>query len=291
MRLRTTFLWTMIVSLVLAALLGIVTLLLPTRYGPHEEILGSTALFGAFSLMALMCATVLEKRRLVPLMWVGISAAALALVTWLALLWFERPMTWRVERFVARTGGTFTVASVLLAQTGLLALPRFDRLSEGGVRRATIGVSILLGAVIVALIWWFDPIEDLIDENAIFRILGVLCILTACGTIVTPILWKVQVVRRAHSAESIPRKLEVRVACPRCRTEQTMITGPSKCGHCGLRMTIHVEEPRCACGYLLYQLESDRCRGAGAKGRRKAKRGRQTMGAVVLGFSREPRST
>ena len=66
MHLRKTFLWSMIASLGLAALLGIAALLLP-RYGPGEDILLSTALFAVFSLIALMCATVQERRHAVVL--------------------------------------------------------------------------------------------------------------------------------------------------------------------------------------------------------------------------------
>ncbi|MHC4127623.1 MAG: hypothetical protein ACYSUA_05530 [Planctomycetota bacterium] len=68
MRLRAAFLWSMIVSLSLTALLGIAALVLP-RFGPHEEILGSTGVFAAFSLVSLLCAAVLERRRLVPPWW------------------------------------------------------------------------------------------------------------------------------------------------------------------------------------------------------------------------------
>ena len=99
-------------------------------------------------------------------------------------------------------------------------------------------------------------IEQHIDE---WRVLGVLGILAACGTVVTPILWKVQAVRRAESAETIPAKITVSLTCPRCAAGQQLITGPTKCRQCGLRITIAVEEPRCACGYLLYRLQSNRC--------------------------------
>ena len=37
------------------------------------------------------------------------------------------------------------------------------------------------------------------------------------------------------------------------------MTGHAKCGSCGLRIRITVEEPRCSCGYLLYRLEGDTC--------------------------------
>jgi hypothetical protein len=248
----------MIVSLSAAALLGIFVLVLP-ELGPEGEILGSTGVFGAFSLVALMCATVMERRRLVPLMWVGINCAAAAGLVWLVMIWFERSIGYKVEEKLAQTGGSFTVASVLIAQCGLLSLPRFDHHHANTVRTVTISVSALFGAYVLALIWWFDHIERLIDDDALLRGLGVLAILTACGTVITPILWKVQSVRRVATSESIPLKVKVQVTCPRCHTSQHMSAGPAKCSQCGLRITLDVEEPRCVCGYLLHRLESDRC--------------------------------
>ena len=88
MRLRKAFLWSMIVSLCLAALLGIAALLLPNWARYDEEILFSTLLFGLYSLLALCCAIVQETRILVGWMWIGIGAAAAVLPIWLVMVWF-----------------------------------------------------------------------------------------------------------------------------------------------------------------------------------------------------------
>ncbi len=262
MRLRTTFLWSMIVSLSLAALLGIVALLLP-RYRLTWEIIGSTALFAAFSLVALCCTVVLEKRRLVPLMWTGIATAGSALAVWLVMIWFG---PWRGpvdEELLARTGATLTILAIWATHLGLHAIPRFDRPMASAVRWGTVGVWSLLAALAVTGIWFEDFYENFIfrfiDEEWFGRLVGALGILGACGTIITPILWKVQAVRRAESAETIPARLQLQVTCPRCQSQQQLRTGTATCTQCGLRITIAVEEPRCACGYLLYRLESNRC--------------------------------
>ena len=62
-----------------------------------------------------------------------------------------------------------------------------------------------------------------------------------------------------HSADTIEKRIEVDLTCPRCGVEQPIRTGSAKCTGCGLRIRIDVEEPRCECGYLLYQLEGDVC--------------------------------
>ena len=262
MGLRRIFLGSMIVSFAAAALLGIVALLLP-RYGPSEEVLVSAALFAGFSLLALFCTIVLEKRRRWELswwlMWVGIGSSAAALVTWMILNWFDRNLDSRTEETVDRVGSTFMVVAIVLAQSGLLSLPRFDRRSADRVRGSTVVVSVAMAATGICLIWWYDFIERFIDDDLIVRGMGVLLILAICGTVITPILWKVEAVKRADTSESIPGKLQVAITCPRCRMQQVLRTGPSACSECGLRITIGVQEPRCKCGYLLYQLTGDQC--------------------------------
>jgi len=268
MKLRTTFLWAMILSLSAAALIGIVVLLLPV-YGPTDEILISTALFSAFSLVALCCAIVLEKRRLVPLMWIGIVAGAVAMLIWLFLVWFDWTIGWEWGERVARGGGVFTIFACWCAYCGLMSLARLSHRLFKGVKWGTIGIWAFLAFVWIVAIcfedWFVALIESLIDEDLAARLMGVLLILGACGTVVTPILWRVQALRAAASRESVPVELRMQIVCPRCHTQQELLTGRSKCAKCGLRIRITVEEPRCQCGYLLYKLEGDTCPECGRK--------------------------
>ena len=257
MHLRRVFLWSMIASLALAALLGIAALVLP-RYGPDEEVLASTAVFACFSIVALMCATVLDRRRAVVFMWAGLGSALLAMLAWVTIIWFHQPWL-EGGRVAVQIAGMFTAGALLAAQCGLLALPRFDHFRDKVVRQWTIGVSVLLATYAVILIWWFDQIERVIDDDLLVRAIGVLSIVTACGTVVTPILWKVQSVKRSGTGESIPLQVEVRIVCPRCHHEQTLKPGKRTCVKCNLRISIEIEEPRCSCGYLLHRLANDRC--------------------------------
>lgn len=262
MHLRRAFLWTMIVSLSLAALIGIVALLLP-RLGPTDEILASTALFAAFSLVAMCCAIVIEQGRLRWLMWIGIVAGAVALLAWLVMVWFERQMDWRLEWRVGRAGGAFSVVSMWCAYFGLMtALPlRHPRAKvvKWGAIAATclVAVFFLMGSAFPD--WMERHVLGRFGYDLEVGIVGSIGILAACGTVLSPILWKVQALREAASGESIPTALMVQIVCPRCGTVQRLAPGVSRCTACSLRISIKVEEPRCACGYLLYQLEGEKC--------------------------------
>jgi len=256
MRLRATFLWIMIGSLSLAAAIGVMAILLPGFGSTQESILFSALFVGAFSITALAAAVVLGKGRLVPVMWVGIASSGLALLIWLAVVWLE-PWRWRGstdwEELFLKPGATFTIVAVWAAHLGLLALPRLDRTQGRITRRATVVLAGLLAGGLV-LVFCFEVFEDWSG-----RLIGVLSILTACGTAVTPTLALIEFVARRSSSETLPSKVTVNLTCPRCRATQELRAGPGKCQACGLRIELEVEEPRCSCGYLLYQLKADRC--------------------------------
>ncbi len=258
MQLRKIFLWSMIVSLALAALLGIAALLLP-RYGPDEQVLVSVALFAVFSLVALVTASLIERKP--PWVWLmraGLVTAALGLVGWLVLVWFDRALNRPIEEIMARGSGTLSVLAVLAPQCGLLLLAQLESPRTRLVRTVTIAVSILLAAYSVTLILSYDLLEKFIDDDTLFRGLGVLIILAACGTVITPILWKMQRVRHGGDG-AVPVVAGITLVCPRCRKQQMLPTGPARCGTCGLQIRIEVEDPRCECGYVLHGLDSDRC--------------------------------
>jgi hypothetical protein len=256
MRLRRVFLWTMIVSLSLAAALGVIAILFPGFGSTQERILLTSLFVGVFSMPALACAIVLGKRRMIAFMWIGIFSTLTALALWLILVWAD---LWRFQddwnwgEFIAKCATPFTLLSVYASHVGLLQWLRLDRAAFRAIRVCTIVAAGGLCASIVAAVW------GEIDEDWMGKTIGVLSILTACGTIVTPVLGLIEYLQRRGSRESIPSRVRIELVCPRCRERQTLPAGTARCGKCGLRIDIDVEEPRCVCGYLLYQLQSEKC--------------------------------
>jgi hypothetical protein len=256
MRLRRVFLWTMIVSLSLAAAMGIVAILFPGFGDTQMKILGTSLIVGGFSLPALACAIVLGKRRLVTLMWVGIGSTMAATALWLVMVWAE-PWSWsdavQWADVIAKSGFTFAFAAVLASLIGLLSLLRLDRPPFRSIRTATFSTATVLFLMSVLAIW------AEIDDQWMGKTIAVLSILATCGTIVTPVLGLIEHLQRRGSRESIPTSVKIDLTCPRCRTSQTLPAGTARCIKCGLRIDIDVEEPRCECGYLLYQLQAEKC--------------------------------
>jgi hypothetical protein len=254
MKLRTIFLWSLIISLSLAAAIGVVAILMPGFGRTQERILVTSLIVGGFSLPALSCSIVLGRRRFVALMWVGIASAFAAAALWAVVTWWDAWIwsnNW--DELVIKSAITFTMATVWIMHCGLFRLLRLDRPAHRPVRAATVALVAVLGALLLYVFWW----EDYDEWSG--RTAGVLAILSTCGTIVTPILALLELIARRAGRESIPSRVKLAVRCPRCGAEQVLAAGSASCAGCGLRILIDIEEPRCACGYLLYRLEGEVC--------------------------------
>lgn len=256
MRLRTAFLWTMIGSLTLAAALGVLAIIFDTFGSTSEKILVTSLLMGAFSMTALGSAIVLDRHRRKVISWLGIGMSIAALLQWSFMIWFE-PWRWGgwigLDELLWKVGATLTIIAIWCTHFGLLSLLRLDRGAFRGVRTVTHVITGML-AVVVMFVFWTEEFEDWTG-----KMIAVLAMLGGCGTLVTPILGIVERSGRKDSAESIQRKVMIDLTCPRCGFEQNMKAGSAKCTGCGLRISIDVEEPRCTCGYLLFQLTGDVC--------------------------------
>lgn len=254
MTLRTAFLWTLIISLAGAALLGIMVIIMPDLLPADEEILVTALLIGLYSLPALACAIVLGRGRAKPAMWTGIITAPLAWAIWLPMIW-GNPWTWPGDwdDTLIKGGFTLSIITAWSAHLGMLLLLRLERPWFRMSRAGTLFVAIVLSVFSTIALWaeW--------DDEIVFRTLAVMTILTSAGTIITPIFALIEVLQRRSEHETVPSNLRINITCPRCQSEQEIPVGVQRCGNCNLRIELHVEEPRCTCGYLLYQLKGDRC--------------------------------
>ena len=238
-----------VVLFALAALSGVIALLFPSNT-LAMRVFGTAITFGGLAICALGAAIVIEKRRVVPLMYAAVVSAALSFCLWSLLIW-------DIVRFydtdIARTAGTLTTLSIVLPIIGLLVLPRLTMSIARWTRIITIS-SLCISALIINAAFW--ELLDFDRTEFFVRAMGIASVLAAAGIVCTPILYKVQSMRR-DGAELRP--IPIRLTCPRCAKSIEAKQGASNCSHCGLRFTIKVEEPRCACGYPLYGLASDKC--------------------------------
>lgn len=253
MHAKRAFLLGVVAALSFAALLGIWVLLFRTFFDLEWRIFATLGSIVLFCLPSLAASAMLEKRH-----WVVVNIAALvmsitgllfyALAIWLpnALLWRppQEQFTWKLMAFQA----TWAIA---LPWTALLGRTRFDDWFRWLRWGAITVVPATAGLITVAFI-----MET--DTEVMWKSLGVLGILTGLATISLPILYKVRGIEQVAGVESTP--LTMKITCPRCMMEQTVVAGSSRCQRCRLKFDIQIEEPRCPkCRYLLHNLTRPIC--------------------------------
>ena len=123
----------------------------------------------------------------------------------------------------------------------------------------SIGGVVVVGMVMLWTEWWFPYGVEVGIVTAIWGSL------TVIGAFMVPMLALGLAKPRAQTAESIVTKVALEFSCPRCRAEQQLPIGLVRCSECGFALLIEIQEPRCACGYLLYQLRGETCPECGRK--------------------------
>lgn len=176
---RRLFLLALVVSLCVTGAIAILTLLFAEFDETAQRILATTGLLSLASLLSLPAGVLLDRRRLVPLAWGTIAAAALAFVLVMIAVWGERD-----EETLARVIWTLW----LTAGAGAQASTMTALLRPGDSRRLRIiyAASIVLTALLAALIglaMWIEP-----DSEAYARATGAVAVAAVLATLLQPIL-------------------------------------------------------------------------------------------------------
>ena len=180
---KKAFLIALIASLGISALTGIFAFLFGSFGEFEEKVLSTTILIAGYSLTGLCSAFLYEKKKYLPLSYIGIAVAVIGFIVTLLGFWEIIEFDETIGKIVV----TFIVASISLSQVSLLLLIKYDK---AWVNKALIATIVFIS--IVALMLLYVIFNDMEVENEFFfRLLGTFAILDVLGTITTPILNKI----------------------------------------------------------------------------------------------------
>jgi len=178
LNLKKFFLYLLIASIAFSALVGIAAILFG-NFGEFETKVLLTALtVTVTSILGLACGAFLETDRGKILPIAGIFCAILSAILWFVLIWVG---TVREDLFVK----TLMSATLLAASCSLLSLLSIAKLAKKFIwsHYAACGAVGILTGILLFIIWMnFDP-----SDNWLARVIGVLSIVVAALTVVTPV--------------------------------------------------------------------------------------------------------
>ncbi len=177
-----------IVSVALAAVIGIITVLIGTLLETQGQILGTTSLVAGLSITAL-CHLAIAGRKVRFMGFVGLAASIVACATGVALIWGFWGSNATIADIVLKAFALAGILAVFLAQANLLLLLASRR------RRAILvclyitlaAIAVVYALVAALVITDFDIAARFVDELYV-RTLAVIAILDALGTVVVPVL-------------------------------------------------------------------------------------------------------
>lgn len=251
---RRVILFVLLGLIGLGMLTGIAALILPRNTLP-DELLITIAVSGLYALGLLLVFSV--GARMGRTRWAALIATAVSFVGYMVLIWFDNVIPWPVTDRIARGSTVALVIAFALAQR-LMLVPLRPRAMVG---RIACRAGLIAGAVCALFICVLLVFNELIEfEELAARLLGVVAIVAAGGTIGAGIVWFFERKPEHEDPGLLGEGVPVRLTCPRCAGPiEARSNREARCEGCRLKVRVEIDEPRCACGYLLYQLTGDTC--------------------------------
>jgi len=252
--LRSVFLAITMGSLTMGAL-GAIWLVLSQDFdrvrGPQIMMTPMVGMIGGA--IGLMSAITLHKRRLVVLMRFTSLMTLLTTVYWLYFIWGRGELSAFQE---ARVLLTLTLATFGLTVTGQLLAAQTSSTILVMARWGVVASADAFLLSMIMLTWtrWWYPHDRLVAMSSTiwggFTLIGLLGVAAAL---------RGSSRQRRLTSESISTRATLKMTCPNCGFAQVVNQGVARCSACHFSVIVEIEEPRCECGYLLYQLQGDRC--------------------------------
>jgi hypothetical protein len=181
MSLRKFFLYTLIVSVVVSALIGIGVILFG-EFGEFEaRVLMTTSTITVTSILGLACGALFELGRARVLPVSGIVLSVVACVLCVVMIWWRDPY----NQNLGKTTLTAVMLATACAHLSLISLAWLDARFKWSFYSLW-ATDWVLNAILLYILW-FEPESS---SDMIARVIGVLSIIIAALTIMTPVFHK-----------------------------------------------------------------------------------------------------
>ena len=193
LNLKKLFLYSLIASVSLSALIGIGVILLGNFGDLEAKILATTCTISGTSILGLACGAYLETKRGKLLPSLGIGFSVLSAFLGLIVIWNNFSLD---NEFFSKTLASSIILAVACSHLSLISIAKLEAKFQWSKILLSFCVWLLVG--ILLFIIWIQPNAD---SDFILRLIAVLSIVISALTIVTPIFYKL--------SHSIPEHEEI----------------------------------------------------------------------------------
>lgn len=195
----------------------------------------------------------------------GMAAAWITAVGLVVVTWIGDAIGWKAMEVPMRITGAFGMVAGWCTWSGAVLFARSGGTLTAVVRWSTFIVLTVWASLVLAALAAPDLAEYVVNEVLgdilVFRSAAASVVVALGGSIAQPVLIRLFAAEQVATDRRMgDRHVGVRLRCPRCSaaTEIAANTAAS-CPSCKLLLRVQFEEPRCACGFLIYRLEGANC--------------------------------
>lgn len=199
---------------------------------------------------------VIHRQRNSLTMWISSTLTSAGTLLSLTFIWGDHFSG--IKEIIARILGISLIVGISLAHSGVfIIVTTYTRLLFFTKVTTMVLVWICAALMLLMLEDSIGAMSGMLWNLLPFFMLAVLA--SIVGTIVVPIAAVSHANKTEIAHESIASRVKIQLACPKCASRQELSSGNVRCANCKASIFIEIEEPRCECGYLLYQLQGNNC--------------------------------
>ena len=178
------------------------------------------------------------------------------LLLWLVYVWLlaEYGSAYRLLSFLSPLAICSVTTAMVVIAAYILSLE--TKSQEIQIGKRVVVCLLLICTVVSYTIIWFDELTQF-DFLTIGLVFG--WVVTILGLAAISLAVRRENKPRGKLIRTIPKRVKMKMTCPQCQQWLEAPSGPARCEDCGLRLIIEIQEPRCPCGYLLYELKGNVC--------------------------------
>ncbi len=254
MKKKQIALWGLLGLVGIAMFAGVVSMLVPTRFIDYR-VTTTVAVLGIYALGGLIIVAASGKMRMTLRFCAG--TLLISMLIFVGMIWFDGLFSWQWQDRIMKVAAVCLFIGITLAHRLLVCPLSTPMFIARVVKRAAL-ISAMLVCVIGSiglLNEGFGRWDDLVE-----RLVVIFAIVAAGSTFAAAALAIFGPKPGDDEPGLLGSSIPVSITCPRCQsTVEARSNKESRCSSCRLKIRVEIEEPRCACGYLLYELESEVC--------------------------------
>lgn len=246
------------VVLVCTTIILAIALILELNDDWVEELTATSAMLALCFGVFVASGAVISRKLIASLMYISCILAVVGTVSSFFLIWGDPD--YQTEETVDRIMITSFALSIALAHSGIFSIVSTHTRLLYFTKLTTMVCVWICGTLTIVIFWYEDLFWSM--GGIFWTILYVVSFSTLAsivGTIILPIAMVSHANKKDIANESIASRVKILLECPKCAQRQELSSGNVRCANCKASIFIEIEEPRCQCGYLLYQLQGNNC--------------------------------